>query len=281
MRLFRRVTIIGVGLIGGSLGKALKQRRIADRVIGFSRRQSTLDAALKCGAVDEGTRDLKRAVAGSDLVILATPIETIKEMFALIAPHLKRNGLVTDVGSVKTAVVRAAEDGLKQPAFFVGTHPLAGSEKGGVQHADGRLFENAVCVLTPTERTHRQAQERIRRLWTLLGSRIKVLSPEEHDEILAYTSHLPHLLAFALMETIPEKTMEYAAQGFKDVTRIASSAPALWTEICLNNTRPLQAALDEAVRRLGGMRRALAAREARPLMEAFRQAKARRDALRE
>ncbi len=276
---FRKITIIGVGLIGGSLGLAIKKRRMARVVVGVSQRQSSLQAALKNQAVDEVYQDVKRAVAGADLVVLSTPVSIINSMLMTIGPHLKRHCIITDVGSTKVSIVKTASEHLPEHVYFVGSHPLAGSEKKGVQNAQPDLFEGAPCLVTPTKTTNKRALDRVKRLWIQLGAKVKYLSPEEHDSILAYTSHLPHMAAYALTAALPEKYLEFCSQGFKDNTRIAASTPQIWADISLGNSRNIIRALDAMAAQLAAIRKAIISAESRNLVNIFKNAKAMRDKL--
>ncbi|MDO8581195.1 MAG: prephenate dehydrogenase/arogenate dehydrogenase family protein, partial [Candidatus Omnitrophota bacterium] len=194
--LFRKATIVGIGFMGGSMGLALKKHRLAREVIGLSHRQSSLVNALKIKAIDVGHTDLKKALYDADLVILAAPVESIIKLFSTINPYLKRGCIVTDLGSTKAKVVESAEKSLSAPSFYVGSHPLTGSEKQGVENAQEDLFTNAQCIMTPTPQTNQVAKEKVKLLWTKIGSQVKFLSPEEHDQNLSYVSHLPHILAY-------------------------------------------------------------------------------------
>lgn len=277
--LFRKVTIIGVGLIGGSLGMALKKLNLVREVVGLSQRHSTLVYAIKNQVIDQGFTDFKQALNNADLVILATPVSTILKLIPQIAPFLKRNCIVTDVGSTKVSIVAAAEKHLPTFPFFIGGHPLAGSEKRGATYAHLQLFENAICILTPTEKTNQLAREKVRHLWIQLGAQVKFLSPDEHDRILAFMSHMPHLLAYALMEVVPPSYLEFASQGIKDMTRIAASSAEMWSEICTDNDNHTVHALDQLVAGLSAFRKAIVSKNAQSLLESFQKAKTKRDSL--
>ncbi len=276
-RLFRKVTIIGVGLMGGSLGKAIKKQGLAKEVVGLSQKQTTIATAIKMEAIDYGDHDMRKAVHNADLVVLATPVSIITGTLAMIGPYLKRGCIVTDVGSSKVSIVRTAQQFLPNYVSFVGSHPLAGSEKRGIQFADERLFEGALCIMTPADQGNRSVTHRIKTLWTRVGCQVKFLSPEDHDRIIAYISHLPHVLAFALMNVIPAELLEYSAQGLKDSTRIASSSPQMWSDICLGNADNVVRVLDELVKNLAGIRRAIVTNEAKILLDEFQKAKDKRD----
>ncbi|MFP4473362.1 MAG: prephenate dehydrogenase [Candidatus Omnitrophota bacterium] len=276
-QLFRKVTIIGVGLMGGSLGKAIKKQGLAREVAGLSRKAASLSAAQKAGAIDMGTHDIKKAVANADLVVLATPVSVVPKMFEMIAPHIRRNTIVTDVGSTKVSIVRAAGETLPNASYFVGSHPLAGSEKRGAEHADENLYRGAVCIMTPAEGANRQAVDRVKKLWSRVGSQVKILPPEEHDEVLAAVSHVPHLLAYALMRYMPQNYLPFAAGGLKDTTRIAASSPQVWSDISLANSRNILKSLDAVIEELSHLRRGIIEKDDKALMQIFKTAQAKRN----
>ena len=276
---FRKVTIIGVGFMGGSLGLALKKHGLAHEVVGVSHRQVTLDKAIELKAIDAGFTDLQKGVFNADLVVLAAPVQAILQQFSLINPHLKRGCLVTDMGSVKSEIVDRAESVLAQPGMFVGSHPLAGSEKKGVEHATADLFANARCIMTPTAKTTPVAKEKIKFLWTKLGSQVEILSPEDHDKILAQVSHLPHLVAYALIGSIGKEYLSQVPQGLKDSTRIAASSPQVWNDIFLANHKNVLDALDALVKNLAFLRKAIIQRDQKDLLQYLEKAKEKRDNL--
>ncbi|MCB9771069.1 MAG: prephenate dehydrogenase/arogenate dehydrogenase family protein [Candidatus Omnitrophica bacterium] len=277
--LFRKVTVIGVGLIGGSLAKAIKKNKLAKEVVGVSQGQQTLTAALKEGTIDQGYHDVVKAVTNSDLVILAAPVGIIINMLSIIGPHLRRGCVVTDVGSSKVSIVHAAQKFLPSHVFYVGSHPLAGSEKAGVQNANAELFHNATVVMTPTDTTHRLAKDRVKLLWTKVGAQVKFMTPDEHDKALGYVSHLPHMVAFALMETVPSDILPFAAQGLKDTTRIAASSPQMWNDISVSNKKNVIKAIDEVAKNLSLIRKAITTNDQKTLLNLFKNAKTKRDSL--
>ena len=277
--IFRKVTIVGVGLIGGSLALAMKKHKLAKEIVGVSQKQSTLEWALKNQVIDQACPDVKKAVTNADLVVLATPVGVISAMMSTIAPHIRRNCIVTDVGSTKTSIVNAAQSFLPNKTLFVGSHPLAGSEKRGVEHATADLFANSLCLLTATANTSRGAVARVKTMWTTVGCRVKSISCEEHDQVMAYISHLPHVLAYSLMEVVPTEYFEYAAQGLKDTTRVAGSSPQMWQEICLANGKNIIQSIDQVVGVLSTLRKAMAAGDQKILLDHFTNAKNRRDKL--
>jgi len=270
--IFKRVTIVGVGLMGGSLGMAIKKHRLAKEVIGLSHRQSALDQAIKNKSIDVACLDVKKAISNADLIVLAAPVDSIIKLFSTINPYLKRGCVVTDIGSAKAKIVEQGEKTLSAPAFFVGSHPLAGSEKKGVIHATEDLFEGSICIMTPTKSTHQVAKQKVKHLWTRLGMEVKLLLPEEHDEILAYVSHLPHMLAYGLMESVPTKYFEYASKGLKDTSRLAASSPQMWNDICMANSKNVLNALDQCVERLANFRKAIVSGDQKSLLTHFNKA---------
>ncbi|MDI6709499.1 MAG: prephenate dehydrogenase [Bacillota bacterium] len=238
--MFERVAIIGVGLIGGSLGMALLDRRLARSVVGIGRSEENLRLALTLQAVTEYTTDPAAGVRGADLIVLATPVGAILPTLERIASHLAPGATVTDVGSTKEQIVARAETVIPSACAFVGGHPMAGAETAGVRHADRYLFEGAFWVLTPTPRTLPQALECLRRMAARLGSRVIELAPAEHDLMVAAVSHLPHIVAAALANTVGDmaggdRALSLAAGGFRDTTRIAASSPEMWRDIFASN----------------------------------------------
>jgi prephenate dehydrogenase len=231
------------------------------------------------GAIDTPCLDVKTAIANADLVVLATPVDSIIKLFTTINPYLKRGCIVTDVGSAKGRIVEQAEKILSAPSFFVGSHPLAGSEKKGVGNATADLFEKATCLMTPTERTNQVARQKVKYFWTKLGMEVKLLSPEEHDKILAYVSHLPHLIAYGLMGAVPLNYLEYAAQGLKDTSRVAGSSPQMWSDICMANSKNILNALDQCIENLAHFRKAIISGDHKSLMHHFTQAQEKRQKL--
>jgi prephenate dehydrogenase len=277
--IFKRITIVGVGLMGGSLGMAIKKHSLAREVIGLSHRQNALTEALKNQAIDVALMDVKKAISNADLVVLAAPVESIIKLFTTINPYLKRGCIVTDLGSAKAKIVEKGEKILSAPSFFVGSHPLTGSEKKGVENARVDLFEGTTCIMTPTDKTNQIAKQKVKHFWTKLGMEVKFLTPDEHDETLAYVSHLPHLLAYGLMESVPTKYFEYASQGLKDTTRVAASSPQMWNDICMANSKNILNALDHCVELLAHFRKAIVSGDQKSLLSHFNKAQENRSQL--
>jgi prephenate dehydrogenase len=240
---FGTVAIIGVGLIGGSIGLSLRSRRIAAHVIGVGRDQHTLDQAASSGAIDRGTTEFDSGVSEADLVIVCTPVNRIAEDVLRVAAAAPADALITDVGSSKRQIVETVERHARAAATFVGAHPLSGSERRGVANARADLLDGRVCILTPTPRTPLERAREALSLWTALGCRVVEMSPVEHDEILAYTSHLPHAVAAALAGSIPAEWLPLAAGAYRDGTRVAAADTDIWTPIFRENRGPMLKAL--------------------------------------
>jgi len=277
--LFRRVAIIGVGFMGASLGLAIKKKGLAREVIGIGRQEASLKVAKDMKAIDEGYLDFNKGTVGADLIVLATPVNTVLEFIELLGKEHRRGCIITDLGSTKAAIVERAEKVLHHSLLFVGSHPLVGSEKKGPANANAQLYDGGTCIMTPTDKTNRLAKEKIKQFWSQLGSSVKFMAPQEHDQVLAYISHLPHLTAFALMKAMPDNFLEHAPQGLKDSTRIAASDPEVWRDIALSNHKPILKALDEAVKVLAAMRKAIVARDAESLTDIFKVARDKREKL--
>jgi prephenate dehydrogenase len=275
----KTLTIIGVGLIGGSVGLAAKRRGVADRVVGVGRRWDSLERAQTRGAIDEATQDLATAVAQSEASIFCTPVNLIAQQVLSSASACQPGALITDAGSTKAEIVRTVETNLPRTVLFVGSHPLAGSEKSGPEHADADLFCDRLVIVTPTERTLPEASARVTEFWQALGARVERMAPAEHDQALAWTSHLPHLLAAALSNTLPQELKRLAASGFRDTARLASGAPDLWTAIFAQNRAAVLRALDALEDQLSRLRSALSAQSCQPLYDLLVHAKRARDDL--
>ncbi len=276
--LFEQVTIIGVGLIGGSLARAARERGLAQRFVGAGRRVENLEKALALGVVDRIERDHKKAVRGSDLVVVGTPVQAAAGVVREILPAMAPGAILTDVGSVKAPFVRAVEEMELGGVRFVGGHPIAGTEHSGVEASFAALYENHRTILTPTPSSEPEAVASLKRLWEGVGARVDILDPETHDRVLADISHLPHLVAYALVNAALEGGgVSYAAGGFRDFTRIASSSPEMWRDICLDNREALLASLAAFEESLAGLRGAIEGGDGPALEKAFRRAKEGRD----
>ncbi len=285
---FQQVAIIGVGLIGGSLGLILRQHRLAGQVVGVGRRIENLKTAVELGAIDRYVAEAKEGVADADLVILATPVDTYERHLKNWAGCLKPGTIVSDVGSVKGPLVEQAERAMPASVHFVGAHPIAGKEKTGVAAASETLFKGARCILTPTDRTDPHALDRVRQLWQATGAMVLTMDPYVHDQILGAVSHLPHVAAFALMNALSElrdqrlPALDLAAHsggGLRDTTRIAASSPEMWRDIFLWNRDNVVEAIEAYERALTRMKGLIRAGDGPGIEQQLEQARTERDKL--
>jgi prephenate dehydrogenase len=280
---FRKIALVGVGLLGGSLALAIRERRLAPSVQGYVRRESSIAECEQAGLSGFATRDLQGAVRDAELVILCTPLAQMKPLVQQMLPALAPGVIVSDVGSVKASVVADLETIISDAGgHFVGAHPMAGAEKMGVRAARPDLFRNAVCVLTPTDASHRDSVQRLEEFWRNLGTRLIKLSPQLHDELVARCSHLPHVLAAGLANLVldpahPKEQVMLCANGFRDTTRIASGSPEMWRDIVAANAGQLGAALGTFIAELQRLQRAVESRDLGAMEQFFNSAKQRRD----
>lgn len=275
MKLFNKVAIIGVGLIGGSLGLALKKKRIAKKVVGVSRHKQTLALAKKMGAIDEGSLKLD-VIKGSDFLIFATPVNTIINLAPRAAKIIGRECMVTDVGSTKEKIVSVLE---KIFPLFVGSHPLAGSEKRSVKNAEAAMFENSLCILTPTNKTRKEVLNKVKKLWASVGAKAVSIPLKTHDRVLSITSHLPHILAFSLISCVPLKFLNLSGQALKDTTRIAASDPLLWSDIIVSNQRNILNSLKSFKFNLSQLERAVRNKDRKKILTFLKASKKKRERL--
>ena len=239
---FKKITIIGVGLIGGSLGLALKEKHLNFKIVGIDK-QEIIEKAIARGAIDEGTVNLEEGIKEADIIIIATPVKTILNILTQINPFLKKGCLVTDTGSTKKQIVQKANKILSKDIFFIGGHPMAGSEECGIESADPYLFHNKTYILTPALKSNLRALKKVSLLIKMIGAKKLILDPLEHDRIVSAVSHLPQIIAVSLINTIGELALrgnnynyvKAVGEGFKDMTRIASSPYKMWEDICDTN----------------------------------------------
>jgi prephenate dehydrogenase len=281
--MINRLAIIGMGLIGGSLSLALKQAGKVQEVIGFSRQESTRQQALALGIVDRAPSTIIEAVQGADMVVLAVPMGAMADTLMSIAPYVTDNMVITDAGSAKAQVVEAAKlalgDRFKQ---FVPGHPIAGTEKSGPTAAFAQLYQDHRVVLTPTDKTDLAALEQVHNMWLAAGAQVSTMSAIHHDHVLAATSHLPHLLAFNLVDMLAQdddvdEVLRYAAGGFRDFSRIASSDPVMWRDICLSNSEAILGLLKQSQHQMNLLQQAIEQQNGDYLMTVFERAKRARD----
>ncbi len=278
MKPFETVAIVGVGLIGGSIGLALRRRGLADRVVGIGRRQSTLRTARRREAITSSTTDVARGVADAELVVICTPVESIVHLANQTAENCPSNTIITDAGSTKAEIVRQLDGRLPRAVPFLGSHPMAGSEQTGPANADENLFQNNIVITTPTRKTDSLVKRRVTDFWSALGGRVVSMSPAEHDRCVAEVSHLPHVVAAALALATKDKDLRYVASGWLDTTRIAAGDVDLWLEILATNRGRVLKSLKRFETLCADWIEALESDDRRKLRRLLDRAKQKRDA---
>jgi prephenate dehydrogenase len=281
--MIERLCVIGVGLIGGSLARALRAAGACGEVVGAGRNPENLQTAVDLGVIDRYETDLARAVAGADMVLVSVPLGAMAAVFNAIRGRLSPHAVLTDAGSAKGGVIEAARqafDGV--PAAFVPGHPIAGTEQSGVEASFAGLYQDRRVILTPLPETDIQATARVREMWEAAGAEVVEMDPVHHDAVLAATSHLPHVLAYTLVESLVRlgdegEVFAYAAGGFRDFTRIASSDPVMWRDICLANGDAIQLMIEHFVTDLQELTAAIQNRDGTYLLELFTSARDARD----
>ena len=241
--MFNKIAIVGVGLIGGSIGLAIRTRRLCPKVVGIGRRQMSLDKAIQKSAIDKGTLNIEESIKDADLIIISTPVNKVKEKIIQASKYAKKGAIIIDVNSTKQDIVYAANRCLPKDIYFVGTHPMAGSERSGISSSTAELFNDTICLITPERATNKEALKKIEIFWQSLGAEVVLMSAKAHDAMVSKISHLPHLLAYALCNTVSKKELAIAGSGFRDTTRIAKSSPAMWEEIFIQNKKSLLKAI--------------------------------------
>ncbi|GMQ88182.1 MAG: hypothetical protein BMS9Abin08_1410 [Gammaproteobacteria bacterium] len=281
--MIKRLCIIGVGLIGGSLARALRESKFVDQIVGAGRNPDHLQKAVELGVIDRYDTDLTAVVKGADMVFVSVPLGAMGTVFASIKDSLGVDAVVTDAGSVKASVVLAVKTATGgMPAWFVPGHPIAGTEQSGVEASFPDLYKGRRVILTPTGETSAAATQKVRAMWEAAGAMVNEMGVDHHDEVLAATSHLPHMLAFALVESLARMSeqreiFEYAAGGFRDFTRIASSDPVMWRDICVANRDALLTMLTTFRGDLDDLAAAIQDRDEGKILSIFQDAKAARD----
>ena len=279
---FDKVTIIGVGLIGASFSLAMKKKGLCGTVCGFGRSRENLVRAKEKGIIDSFGSDAASACKDSDLIMLSTPVGTFLELAKAIAPVLKKGAVVTDAGSVKGRLVYNIEKIMPEGVHYIGGHPIAGSDRSGIETSSEELFRNAKCVITPTENSDGSSLQTVTALWESLGSEVIIMTPENHDKVYAAVSHLPHLIAYNIMNTVAEidtSYLNFCGQGFKDTTRIASSSPELWRDICIMNRENLIEMITVFQKNLETLGRYLRASDPDSIEKEFRKARTLREGI--
>ena len=281
--MIHRLAVIGVGLIGGSLARALREAGEVREIVGCGRSRENLEKAVELGVVDRYTHDVAEAVEGADLVFVGVPLGAMKGVFQAMRGHLAEEAVITDGGSAKGSVVKDAREAFGEvPAGFVPGHPIAGTERNGVEASFATLYRNRRVILTPVEETDPGAVARVRAMWEACGAEVTEMPVEHHDEVLAATSHLPHMLAFGLVDALArmkenDEIFRYAAGGFRDFTRIASSNPVMWRDICVANAPALSKMLAAFAEEMADLAETIAAGNGDHLLEIFERAKSARD----
>jgi prephenate dehydrogenase len=279
---FDRVTILGVGLIGASFALGMKKYKLCNHLIGHGRKIENLQRAKDIGIIDAFEPDPAKACSGSDLVLFATPVGSFTEIAERIRLSFKKGTLVTDVGSVKGRLVYDMEALMPEGAYFIGGHPIAGSNYSGIDAATAEIFRGAKCILTPTEKTNVNALERLNHVWKTFGCTVELIDPDEHDRIYAMVSHLPHLLAYAIVNTVADvdsSYLKFVGQGFMGTTRIALSSPELWRDICILNQDNLLKFIEIFKKNLGRLSQYLRASDLKSLEREFERARTLREGI--
>jgi prephenate dehydrogenase len=280
-----KLAIIGVGLIGSSLSLALKQAGAVRQVIGFGRNQKNLARGVELGVLDDFSNSIEATVSDADVIVVAVPLGAMRQVFTELKPAIKKDAIITDVGSAKGSVVTAARDELGAVfSRFVPGHPIAGTEKSGVEAGFSSLYQKRRVIITPLPQTDQDAISVIDEMWRHCGATIEYLSVEHHDKVLAATSHLPHMLAYALVHHLSnlndhEEIFRYASGGFRDFTRIASSDPVMWRDVCISNGAALVSLIEQYQQELDRVKAAIIAEDADGLLKLFGRAKSERDSL--
>jgi prephenate dehydrogenase len=286
MKQFKQMTILGVGLIGASLAQSCKQRNLVGTVVGFGRNAANLKKSQERNIIDSGSTDLKTAVSGSDLIVLCTPVGVLAERIGEMIPFLQEGCIITDAGSVKGPMVEKIDALMPDSVYYVGAHPIAGGEKSGLEASSADLLTGAKCIITPTANTRAEALQRVTEFWTEVGMQTITMDVHEHDTIFGALSHLPHVVAYALMNTVANVKTENHADilsmsggGLKDITRIASSDPVMWRDICLENKRPVVTLIDQFQNTLENIKTLIEQDQADALQETFASANGHRGKL--
>lgn len=282
---FKKVAIIGVGLIGGSLAMAMKQKRMADTIVGIGRGTANLELAMRLGVVDSISVDIESGVSGADLVVVAVPVLKTGETIKKAVSGLTSPCIITDVGSVKKAIIDECEAALPKGITYVPGHPIAGTENSGVEAAMANLYNERVCILTPTSNTPQTDIAKIREMWQEAGSRVVIMDAATHDRLLSAISHLPHMIAYTLVNTVAasgEKNIDflkYSAGGFRDFTRIASSSPEMWADVCAMNKDNIIGMIENFQRQLETLKRLMVHGDFKGVKANFESAKKIRDSI--
>ena len=284
-KVFKHVAIVGLGLIGGSLARAIKSRNLAEKITGYGRKSERMKKALDLGLIDDYFTGFERGFEDVDLVVIGTPVSKIALNVKELIPYLCSGTVVTDVGSVKEAIVADIEAGIPEDIFYIGGHPIAGTENSGFEYSLEDLFEGRICVLTPTDNSDDNALQALKQFWSSVGARVLCMDAKDHDRIFAAVSHLPHMVAFALVNAIAdmkvsgEDILQYSAGGFKDFTRIAASDPVMWRDIAIMNKESILSVLECFENSLSELKDAILKQDGSTLEQMFRRSRNKRRAI--
>jgi len=275
----KQITVVGLGLLGGSITLAVSRTFAGVKTVGYSHRSVTRRKARQLAVATEIADDIGKSVSNADLVILATPIGMFEKIFGEISDALPNGCIVTDVGSTKVLPHQWAAKKLPETVYYVGSHPIAGSEQRGIEFARDDLFERAVCILTTTKKTNREAVQTLKKFWSRLGGCVKLMRPAEHDRILANVSHLPHITAAALMNASSIKELPFAGKGFVDMSRIASSQANIWADVLATNANNIAGSIDKITAELGKLKKAIKNGNKKQIEKLLKTARSKRSAL--
>ena len=279
MKDLRKISVIGLGLLGGSITLAVLRSFPRVKMVGYSHRTVTRRKAKQLAVATEIVDDIKVSVSNADLVILATPIRTFEKIFSVIGDALPRGCIVTDVGSTKVLPHRWAAKKLPETIHYVGSHPIAGSEQRGVEFARDDLFDRASCILTRTKKTNHRAVQTLKRFWSELGCCVKLMTPAEHDRIFVNVSHLPHVVAAALINVNNTRELKFAGKGFIDTSRIASGPANIWADVLLTNAGNTTRGIDKIIAELVKLKKAIKSQDKKQIEELLENARTKRAAL--
>ncbi|MHC4264445.1 MAG: prephenate dehydrogenase [Planctomycetota bacterium] len=279
MKELRNITVVGLGLLGASITLTIKRSLSKSKVIGYSHRQVTRQKGRNWAVANEILDSLTESVKKADLVILATPIRTFENIFKEIAPFLSKGCIVTDVGSTKTLPSKWATIHLPENVYYIGSHPIAGSEQRGIEFSRDDLFERAACIITKTKKLNLIAFNTLKQFWEKLGCIVQTMTPHQHDKVFAKISHLPHIVASALINANDQQTLKYAGTGFIDTSRVASGPPNIWTDILLTNSKNCTKAIDGIIAELNKMKKAISTENQKQIEKLLQAAKHKRTTL--
>ncbi|MBC8481778.1 MAG: prephenate dehydrogenase [Planctomycetes bacterium] len=276
MKDLKQITVIGLGLLGGSVSMTVLRNFSNVKAVGYAHRESTAQKAKKLQIATEVTSDICKSVSNSDIVILATPISTFNDIFKQIAGNLKKGCIITDVGSTKVSPHKWAQKNLPSHVYYVGSHPIAGSEQRGIEYARDDLFDNASCIITKTKNTNPNAVILLEKFWSRMGCYVKILTPAEHDRIFASVSHVPHLTAAALLNANPDELLRFAGKGFFDTSRVASGPANIWADIFITNSRNCCESIDKLIDELLKLKSAINSKDKKQIEKLLEQARTKR-----